>query len=194
MDGSRPGNDLPVTGSDLRDALEALVSGTPFRDISTQFGVSAAAAHRHTKHIRRAVVALAQENPAEYGRTILNQVRQLTARSLRVLDRAEATGDLRAATGAIRESRSCLELVARLQGQIVDRHQHIDADARDQDLRRRIQLAKRMPKELRDGLQRAGKWMLLNDGGVEEAQLVEEANTSVANPRVEIDAEPPLCE
>ena len=29
LDGSRPGNDVPVTGRDLRDALDALLSGQP---------------------------------------------------------------------------------------------------------------------------------------------------------------------
>jgi hypothetical protein len=29
MDGSRPGNNLPVTGKDLRDALDAVLAGRP---------------------------------------------------------------------------------------------------------------------------------------------------------------------
>jgi hypothetical protein len=33
FDGSRPGNDIPVTGSDLRQATEALLAGTPIPDL-----------------------------------------------------------------------------------------------------------------------------------------------------------------
>ena len=29
MDSSRPGNEIPVTGSDLRDSMEALLKGNP---------------------------------------------------------------------------------------------------------------------------------------------------------------------
>ena len=29
LDGSRPGNDIPVTGEDMRAALEAVVAGDP---------------------------------------------------------------------------------------------------------------------------------------------------------------------
>ncbi len=32
LDGSRPGNDIPVTGEDLRAALEALLAGKPITD------------------------------------------------------------------------------------------------------------------------------------------------------------------
>ncbi|HMB04331.1 MAG TPA: thioredoxin family protein [Isosphaeraceae bacterium] len=33
MDGSRPGNDLPVTGSDLRAALDAVLAGRPVAEV-----------------------------------------------------------------------------------------------------------------------------------------------------------------
>jgi peroxiredoxin len=33
MDGSRPGNDLPVTGSDLRAALDAVLTGRPVPEV-----------------------------------------------------------------------------------------------------------------------------------------------------------------
>jgi len=29
LDGARPGNDVPVTGQDLRAALDAIIAGTP---------------------------------------------------------------------------------------------------------------------------------------------------------------------
>ena len=105
-----------------------LLSGTSsYARTAERFALSRSALHRHTRHIQRTVAAVAAEDPVAYGRTILAQVRGLSERALRLLDRAEAEGDLRAATGAIREARSCTELVARLNGELVERHAHLHA-------------------------------------------------------------------
>lgn len=105
-----------------------VLSGTSFRDIARRFGrLSPAGVHRHKAHIHRAVTAVADADPVTYGRTILAQARALNGRAVSLLDRAEGDGDLRAAVGAIREARACLELVGRLQGQIVERHAHLHA-------------------------------------------------------------------
>lgn len=60
---------------------------------------------------------------AVHGDDLLQQARDLQARALTILDRAEAAGELRAACTAIREARGCLELLARLLGEIDDRPQ-----------------------------------------------------------------------
>ena len=51
---------------------------------------------------------------------LLAQVRDLQARALKILDRAEDAGDLRTALGAIREARGNLELLGRLAGELQD--------------------------------------------------------------------------
>ena len=47
-------------------------------------------------------------------------MQDLHKRALGILDKAEGANDLRAATGAIRETRGCLELLGKLAGQLKD--------------------------------------------------------------------------
>jgi hypothetical protein len=65
---------------------------------------------------------LAQEaaEVAEAG-DLLSQVQDLQARTLAILEAAEASREHRTALGAIRESRSNLELLAKLLGQLDER-------------------------------------------------------------------------
>ncbi len=49
---------------------------------------------------------------------LLEQVQNLQAKALSILAKAEAAGDLRTALQGIREARSCLELLAKLQGEL----------------------------------------------------------------------------
>lgn len=141
-----------------------LVSGGSFRDAGALAETSPAAAHRHSKHIRRALAAVAEEDPAAYGRAILRQVRHLTDRSVRLLDTAEAQGDLRAAVAAIREARGCLELVARLEGQIVDRHAHLHAHVIDESARTQIKRTFDLPPRLSAAISEAAQLAIVGDG------------------------------
>ena len=50
--------------------------------------------------------------------TILDQLKQLQQRAMKLLDKAEAAGDLRAALQGVREAKGCLELLAKLQGDL----------------------------------------------------------------------------
>ncbi len=59
---------------------------------------------------------------------LLCQVEDLRDRAFGVLAKAEEVGDLRAAMGAIREARSCVELLARLAGELVERHAVLHAE------------------------------------------------------------------
>lgn len=123
-----------------RDQIDrALLTRGPYREIAKRFGVSPAGLHRHSRHQGRALATVAANDPELYGRAVLSQVRELTSRALQILDRAEQEGDFRAAAGAIREARGCLELVARLEGGIVERHAHVHAHAHDDALRQRLE-------------------------------------------------------
>ncbi len=161
---------------------EALLTGTPYRDIARRFQTSTAAAHRHSRHVQNALAAVASEDPVAYGRTVLAQVRILTERAVRILDRAENEGELRAATGAIREARTCLELVARLEGQIVERHAHIHQDVELRESKRREVEISALPDDLRRSLKDAARWLIMHNGredGV-DAEVVEADAVSVS--------------
>lgn len=51
---------------------------------------------------------------------LLDQVQRLRDRALGVLNNAEEAGDLRVAVSAIREARGCVELLAKLAGELQD--------------------------------------------------------------------------
>jgi transposase-like protein len=107
--------------SDL-DAIDAaLVAGGSLRDIARRFGLSKDAVARHRdEHLPAALTEARDAEDAARADDLLAQVRQLQVRAHRILDRAEQTGDLRTALGAIREARGNLELLAKLLGELND--------------------------------------------------------------------------
>jgi hypothetical protein len=94
----------------------ALIEGTAKRRIASQFGVSEAAVRRHEKagHVSAAMAKARDAADAAHGDDLLAQCRELQDKALGILSKAERAGDLRTAIAAIREGRSCLELLARL--------------------------------------------------------------------------------
>ncbi len=105
-----------------RDAIDqALVSGESARDLSAKYRVSEDAITRHRARHRPAALADARA-AAEVTRAddLLGQVQALQTRTLGVLAKAEAAGELRTVLQAVREARGNLELLARLLGELRD--------------------------------------------------------------------------
>jgi hypothetical protein len=104
---------------------KALVaSEASFRNIARRFSVSVAALHRHkTDHLPAALLRAREVEEVAHADDLLADVRSLKARTLAILEVAEATHDLRTALGAIREARSNLELLAKLLGELNERPQ-----------------------------------------------------------------------
>jgi hypothetical protein len=85
-----------------------------FRVLATQFSLSMCALRRHRNNHLPAVLVRAQERSDVAGaRSLLDYIRALRARSAALLEKAEATGDLRVALGALRELRGIAELTIR---------------------------------------------------------------------------------
>lgn len=100
----------------------ALVSGLAISAIAALFRVSDDALSRHKSNHIPAKLALAREaSEVALADKLLDEVRSLQARTLNILDKAEDSGDLRTALGAIREARSNVELLAKLVGELDDR-------------------------------------------------------------------------
>jgi len=98
---------------------QALVAGESFRGLSAKYRVSEDALARHKE--RHLPVTLAQAHQAqEVARAddLLGQIKELRDKAYGILSRAEADGDLRTALAAIREARGCLELLAKLLGEL----------------------------------------------------------------------------
>jgi len=100
----------------------AIVRGeTGIRDIAGRFGISKSALDRHRKehlpaHLLKAKDAAAVADADD----LLRQAGALRSKAISLLMKAEAAGDLRAALAGVREARGCIELLARLLGEIRD--------------------------------------------------------------------------
>jgi transposase-like protein len=124
---SRPtGRPCSICTHAERAAIDrALASGASYRDVAKQFGVSHTAVYRHRKEhvpvaLAQAVEAQAKERELRDAAALLAELDTLHSRTLTILERAERTGDLRTALGAIREARANVALIGEVL-QLIDR-------------------------------------------------------------------------
>ncbi|MBS3948396.1 MAG: hypothetical protein KGZ57_08870 [Dethiobacter sp.] len=96
----------------------ALVEGVILRKITENFSVKMTALHRHKQHIPAGLVKAQEAREVAKADTLLQQVANLRDKALSILAKAEQAGDLRTALVGIKEARGCLELLARLQGEL----------------------------------------------------------------------------
>jgi hypothetical protein len=101
---------------------EALVSGTPYRSVAKRFRLSESAAYRHkTEHLPAHLLKAKEVEEVSRADDLLEQVRNLQAHALDILERAEQAGDLRTALAAISQARGNLELLGKLAGELDER-------------------------------------------------------------------------
>lgn len=104
-----------------REAIDAAaVGGASFRSIARRYGVGdgAVARHVHSGHVSPALVAVAEAKEADRERTTAERVEGLYRRVERLLDDAEHAPSATVLLAAVREMRGCLELLARLRGEL----------------------------------------------------------------------------
>lgn len=103
----------------INEINEALLAGETYRNIAKRFSVSISSLSRHkNQHIPKAMTKAQEAQEVAQADNLLEQVQSLQSRALSILAKAEAAGDLRTALQGIREARSCLELLAKLQGEL----------------------------------------------------------------------------
>jgi transposase-like protein len=101
---------------------EALVSGGPYRSVAKRFGLSESAVYRHkTEHLPAHLSKAREAEEAAQADDLLEQVRNLQAHALDILERAEKAGDLRTALAAISQARGNIELLGKLAGELDER-------------------------------------------------------------------------
>ena len=101
---------------------EALVSGAPYRGIAKRFGLSESAVYRHkSEHLPAHLLKAKEVEEAAQADGLLDQVRNLQAHALDILESVEEAGDLRTALAAISQARGNLQLLATLTGQLDER-------------------------------------------------------------------------
>jgi hypothetical protein len=102
-----------------RAAIDAaLVDGASLRSISGQFGTSKSALDRHRKCIPAALVQAKRAVEVADAGTLLSRVEGLMSRFEGIYKLAIASGKLSDSTGALREVRYCIELLAKLTGEL----------------------------------------------------------------------------
>jgi hypothetical protein len=109
-----------VCGHADRDAIDAaLVTGEPLRNIAARYVTSTATLLRHkAAHLPASLAAAQGAQEAAHGDDLIAQVRVLQGKALAILAKAEAAGQLNVALQGVREARGCLELLARLLGEL----------------------------------------------------------------------------
>lgn len=84
-----------------------------------QYGTSLGALSRHAAdHIPASLSTAREARQVAQADTLLGQVQALRERALGLLERAERGDDIRSAVAAIREVRSCVELMAKVAGEL----------------------------------------------------------------------------
>jgi hypothetical protein len=112
-----------VCDHETRTSIEtALISGAPLRDIAGRHGVSKSALERHkADHLPAGLAKAREAEEAARADDLLSEVRGLQARTLAILESAEASGEHRTALAAIAEARRNLELLGKLAGELDER-------------------------------------------------------------------------
>ncbi|MGB9793340.1 MAG: hypothetical protein ACPLRU_02490 [Desulfofundulus sp.] len=102
----------------VEEINKALLSGDSLRNIARQFAISKDALFRHRQHLPADMVKAQEAEEVARADSLLDQVTELKDRALAILDKAEQAGDSRTALLAIREAKGCLELLAKLLGEL----------------------------------------------------------------------------
>ena len=111
-------------------ALDRLLveGGESLRSIARRHGLSKDSLRRHREsHLQKSLVKAQEIREVEHADDLLGRIRALEKRTMDILEKAEASGDLRTAITAIREARGCMELVGKATGELVERHAHLHA-------------------------------------------------------------------
>ncbi len=95
-----------------------LLEGEPYRKVSMRFGTSVGALQRHKEHLPVKMVKAQAAMETVVADSLLDQVKALLVKANSILTQAELAGDLRTALQGVREARGCLELLAKLQGEL----------------------------------------------------------------------------
>ena len=100
----------------------ALVTGAPYRSVAKRFELSESSVYRHkTEHLLTHLLKAREVKEIAQADDLLDQVRDLQAHALDILERAEKAGDLRTALAAISQARGNLELLGKLAGELDER-------------------------------------------------------------------------
>jgi transposase-like protein len=106
----------------VEEINKALLEGVSLRDLAGRYSVSKTALHRHKEsHLPAELTKAREAQEVTKADSLLDQVIELRDKALSILAKAERAGELRTALQGVREAKGCLELLARLQGELQER-------------------------------------------------------------------------
>jgi hypothetical protein len=115
---------------------DALVRNVPLRRISEDFALSVASLFRHRQHLPVKLTQAERAREVSAASTLLERVESLVLECCEIAAAARREKDWRSATSALREVRSCLELLGRLSGELqaaasfqLHQHAHLHTSA-----------------------------------------------------------------
>jgi transposase-like protein len=98
---------------------KALVDGASLRDIARQFSLKAAALHRHSaKHLPALLAKAKDAAKISEANSLLERIERIIRRCEAVSAKAEKAKDWAPAVSALGQIRSCVELLAKLSGEL----------------------------------------------------------------------------
>jgi len=98
---------------------QAIINNEPLRDIARQHFLNKDAIARHRdNHLPGAMTKAQEAEEVTQANNLLVQVEELRAKAWEILNKAEQKRDLKTALQGVREAKGCLELLAKLQGEL----------------------------------------------------------------------------
>ncbi|MBT9156733.1 MAG: hypothetical protein DDT37_01721 [Firmicutes bacterium] len=104
--------------SRLDEINAALVAGGTLWNIAEKFLLTMSSLYRHKQHMPAGLIKAKEAKEVAKADTLLEQVCSLRDMAIDILRQAEKDGDLRTALLGVKEARACLELLAKLQGEL----------------------------------------------------------------------------
>ena len=102
----------------VRAINNAIIDGETLQVIANKFGFHPSTISRHKAHVADKISKAAVICDAQEGASVLQKISDLMQKAHDLLDTAEQSGDVKTAIQAVREARGCLELMARVSGEL----------------------------------------------------------------------------
>lgn len=100
------------------DIESALLQGISYRDIAGRYGLSKSAVERYSDKLTSTLAKAQEAQEVANGDRLLAQVIDLQKQALEILEATKQGKDYRTSLSAIAQARACLELQAKLLGEL----------------------------------------------------------------------------
>ena len=107
------------THPNLEEINKSLIESKNISDIAREFNLPWNSVSRHKDlHLPKAMTEAQEAEEIAQADTLLEQVERLNNKAWELLNKAENAGHLKTALQGVREAKSCLELLAKLEGEL----------------------------------------------------------------------------